>query len=268
MMIVPIGMAVASYRSQTLLRRPHPSVGHGYVGACGMERMKHAGLNGLLAVAAITLAGCVPPGANTSATMAALEHCSDFHYPQPPGVELPMKFSTNAVAYDQFGPRVWSNTTGAHRVECTCVQNMNFANSSKEFLREIVNKAWAEPLGFRFSAGDVFLAIGNEAQYEFQGTSTKPEYHGNSYFGRMIGAGSCLFIASSGILPNSNDEYLKSEWVWLRSVNYGRQSNPIPNSTSEQNISDRLKTLDELRDQHRISDDEYLVQRARILGGI
>jgi hypothetical protein len=231
-----------------------------------MKRIKHAGLNGLLAAAAITLAGCVPPGANTSAATAALEHCSDFHYPQPPGVEAPMKAIISPVAYDQFGPRVWSTGTGAHRLECGCIQNMNFANSSKEFLRGVVNTSMASA-GVKIDPGDNISIIDKNALYEFQGTSTKPEYRNTIVLGRMIGAGSCLFVAYSFDLPNTNDQYFRPEWTWLRSINYVKKSEQTQSSSSSE-LSDRLKTLDELRDQHRISDDEYRLQRARVLNGI
>jgi hypothetical protein len=233
-----------------------------------MKRMKNAGLNGLLAAAAITLAGCVPPGANTSASTATLEHCSDFHYPQPLGVEQPVKATINPAAYDLFGPRVWSTGTGAHRLECVCIQNMNFANSSKEYLRETVNNGTAEYVGLKINAGDVLSGLGNEAQYEFQGTITKAEYRDIIVLGRAIGAGSCLFGAFSVIPPNPSSEYLKSEWIWLRSISFGKQPKPSSDSASSLSVSDRLKALDELQDQHRISDDEYRSQRARILNGI
>jgi hypothetical protein len=238
-----------------------------------MKRIKHAGLNGLLAAAAITLAGCVPPGANTSAATAALEHCSDFHYPQPAGFELPLKAAMYPAVmypavYDQFGPKEWSTGAGGYRVECSCMQNMNFADSSKEFLRAIVNKSLGDSLLFQMDGGDVLSVVGNEAQYEFQGTSQKPEYHGNVYLGRMIGAGSCLFVEYSVTTPNSSSEELNSERNWLRSVNFRRQSKPSWDSALSLSVSDRLKELDELRDQHRISDDEYRLQRARILNGI
>jgi len=234
-----------------------------------MKRMKHAGLKGLLAAAAITLAGCVPPGANTSASTAALEHCSDFHYPQPPGVEAPMKAIINPAAYDLFGPRVWgSNGGGVEKVECLCLQGMNYSNSSKEYLRASVTNGTAEYLGLRIDASDVISISGNEAQYEFQGTSTNPEYRDNIVLGRIIGHGSCLFAAFSVTPSNPSSEYLKSEWTWLRRINFGNQSRPGFDSDFSLSVSDRLKELDELRDQHRISDDEYRSQRARVLNGI
>jgi hypothetical protein len=235
-----------------------------------MKRMKHAGLNGLLAAAAITLAGCVPPGANTSATTAALEHCSDFHYQQPPGVELPMKAMTFPGVYDQVGPRVWSGA-GAHRVECICSQIMNYSNSSKEYFRDITNKALGtdrdgNSTGLQIDTNDNLVVVENKAAYEFQATSTKSGSN-IMWLGKIIGEGSCLFAGYLGTFRNPSDEHLKSEKAWLGSINYVKPSTQN-NNFSLSDVPGRLKTLDELRDQHRISDDEYRVQRARILGGI
>ena len=145
-----------------------------------MKRMKHAELNGLLAAATITLAGCVPRE-QTPCSAAALEHCSDFHYKQPLGVAVPLKSDENLLTYDHLGPLAWINGDNGRGVRCDCVQSINFSNAQIEFMRAITNDELRN-IGQKVDTGDHLQASDNNMFYEFQMTNNNSIYQFNLPF--------------------------------------------------------------------------------------
>ena len=133
----------------------------------------------------------------------------------------------------------------------------------------------------KIDENDRFDVTDSTSSYEYTAYKTMPSYNITYVLlGRSIGHGGCLFSARSNSPNNSDETRAKPEWAWLRNINLSKptEARATPNApqsfepsratNTTYSIWERLKILDELRDDGHISNDEYKAQRVKILNGI